>query len=435
MSVHKQSIQQTRMSRHSMTLAWFVCGLAALFYCYEYLLRIQQSVMMPQLMAYFHASAEQIGILSAMYYYAYTPLQLVVAVLTDYYGSRKMLLFALFNCVVGCFIFAKSHFLWQADTGRLLIGLGSAFAFVATLRLAAMWLPKRYFALFVGLTTSLGMLGAMGGDIGMSWAVERFGWLSVIYIGMGVGLCLVPLFYLFVHENTVTTIHEESRLGWRFYAAGLLKALMQRQILLLGVIGCSMYFSLSVFADMWGIAYIQQLAHLSKVHAASLNALVYLGWLLGAPLHGYCSNFVKDTRWYLCINCLLAASVFFFLLMMAHSVAAISAALFGFGFFASAEVICFVLARDSLPRELTATAIGVLNAWVMLGGLIVLPLIGKSLDQHWTGSIKQGIHVYSVSGYTHAFLGVLCMLLLSAMVTLCLKPHDTSQQHQLKEVT
>ena len=120
--------------------------------------------------------------------------------------------------------------------------------------------------------------------------------------------------------------------------------------------------------------------------------------------------------------------------MMAHSVVAISAALFGFGFFASAEVICFMLAKDSLPKELTATAIGVLNAWVMLGGLIVLPLIGKSLDQHWAGSIKQGIHVYSVSGYTHAFLGVLCMLLLSAMISLYLKPYNTSQQHQLKEI-
>ena len=86
-------------------LAWLICGLAAFFYCYEYLLRIQQSVMIPELMVDFHVTAKDIGFLSAMYYYLYTPLQLVVAFLTDYYGSRKILLVALSSCVLGTALF------------------------------------------------------------------------------------------------------------------------------------------------------------------------------------------------------------------------------------------------------------------------------------------------------------------------------------------
>jgi MFS family permease len=44
---------------------------------------------------------------------------------------------------------------------RLMQGFGSAFAFVGTMYLATQWFPRRKIALLSGLTTSLGMLGAI----------------------------------------------------------------------------------------------------------------------------------------------------------------------------------------------------------------------------------------------------------------------------------
>tara|TARA_B100001093_G_scaffold291687_1_gene278432 strand:+ start:469 stop:1632 length:1164 start_codon:yes stop_codon:yes gene_type:complete len=387
--------------------------------------------MVPQLMAHFHASAKEIGFLSAMYYYAYTPLQLVVAVLTDFYGSRRMLLFALVNCVIGCFIFASSHLLWQADTGRLFIGVGSAFAFVATLRLAAMWLPKKHFMIFIGLTTSLGMVGAMVGDVGMSWAVKHWGWLSVVYISLGVGLLLIPLFYFFIAENPESEgLGEAKALGLGDYCIELGRAMIHPQLIMLGVIGASLYFSLSVFADMWGIPYLQQTSHLSKIHAASMNAIVYLAWLIGAPLHGWLSGYFKDLRWYLLASCALTAACFFVLLQGVSSVNGLGVLLFAFGFFASAEVICLALAKECLPKQFTATAIGVLNCFIMLGGLVLLPVIGMSLDQHWTGQLDHGVRIYSSLAFYHALFPVFIMLLVSMVVALFINVKSaTSNYH------
>ena len=76
-------------------LGWIICVIGALFYFYEYLLRIEPSVMMPNLMSTFGISAGLLGLIIALYYYAYTPLQLVVGVLIDKYGSRLTLLFAI----------------------------------------------------------------------------------------------------------------------------------------------------------------------------------------------------------------------------------------------------------------------------------------------------------------------------------------------------
>lgn len=41
-------------NKSSYRMAWLVCALAAIFYCYEYLLRISPSVMSQQLMQAYH---------------------------------------------------------------------------------------------------------------------------------------------------------------------------------------------------------------------------------------------------------------------------------------------------------------------------------------------------------------------------------------------
>ena len=45
------------------------------------------------------------------------------------------------------------------------MGIGSAFTFIGTLKLAALWLPREHFALFAGITTALGTIGAILADV------------------------------------------------------------------------------------------------------------------------------------------------------------------------------------------------------------------------------------------------------------------------------
>src|SRR5476649_2578638 len=76
-------------------LPWIICGLAAAFYCYEYLLRITPGLMVPELQKAFsvhgdYLDATLIGHLSAFYYYAYTPMQLPVGLFMDRYGPRRI---------------------------------------------------------------------------------------------------------------------------------------------------------------------------------------------------------------------------------------------------------------------------------------------------------------------------------------------------------
>jgi len=61
-----------------------ICTIGALFYCYEFVLRIIPGALQSELSAAFgHISAAAFGQLSAFYYFAYSPMQMPVGMLMD----------------------------------------------------------------------------------------------------------------------------------------------------------------------------------------------------------------------------------------------------------------------------------------------------------------------------------------------------------------
>ena len=74
-----------KLTKSELISAWSMIIICAIFYCYEYFLRISPGVMIDQLMAYFNVDAKQIGDIQQAYFYAYTPMQLIVGILVDRY--------------------------------------------------------------------------------------------------------------------------------------------------------------------------------------------------------------------------------------------------------------------------------------------------------------------------------------------------------------
>ena len=189
--IHKTSI-----------LAFTVITVGALFYCYEFVLRIIPGALQSELSAAFgHISASSIGVLSAFYYFAYSPMQLPVGVLMDRFGPRRLLIFACFCCTLGSWMFTFTNIIWLAGAGRFLVGFGSSFAFVGVLTLTVNWLPKKYFSLLVGLITTLGMLGLVYGEVKITSIALNFGWDHVLYLMVVIGAILTLLTFIFVSDG------------------------------------------------------------------------------------------------------------------------------------------------------------------------------------------------------------------------------------------
>jgi MFS family permease len=371
------------------------------------MLRIEPSVMIPELMRQFSVTAASFGLITALYYYAYTPMQLVVGVLIDRYGTRLIITLAVAFCALGSFLFGTSSLVYLAGAGRFLIGFGSAFAFVGVLKLAAEWLPKHHFALFAGFAVALGMVGAMVGDVELSILVHQIGWRHTLHIGTSIGIILIPIIWLLVRDTPKwREKHAGSNTSFSDTFTGLWLMIKNPQMWFAGIIGCAFFLSLAVFAELWGIPFIRGIYHLPQNQSAFVCSLVFAGWLIGAPFNGWLSDKSKTRKLPLIIGGILSLLIISIIIFKPLNISLhlLYILVFLFGFFSSVQIICFAVSRENNPTHVAATAVAFTNFLIMLGGMVFQPLVGKLLDIGWLGQMERGVRIYSAADYQHALL-------------------------------
>lgn len=421
-----KDISLSRFSVNAKYLPWIMCGLAAIYYCYEYFLRISPSVMTPELMRTYNLDGAEVGSLAAFYYHAYVPMQIIVGLLMDRYGPRRLLTFACLLCAIGTYLFACSDNLALAQAGRFMVGFGSAFAFVGAIKLATIWLPPNRFALLSGIIMCLGMIGGMSGDFLLRAMVDSMGWQTASYVSAVAGMVLTMILWSVIRDkNPANTQSHHETLSFKELLLNLWGIIKNSQIWLNGFVGLMLNLALALFAELWGISYLEQGQGLSKMVAAGANSMVFLGWAIGAPFWGWFSDRIEKRRAPI-ITASAVAIVFICILLYTPnlSVAIIYALLFGMGFMCSSQILTFAVAHEISPLKITATAIALTNMLVMVGGSIFQPLTGLLLDLFWTGTMVEGARVYSTGAYQAALTVLpICFLLAIVMMLFIKETH------------
>lgn len=372
------SIQRIKQSS---SLGWIICALGAIFYSYEYLLRIAPSAMEDALRLHFSLSATGFGFLSAVYYYAYVPMQLPVGILMDRYGPKKLLTFGCFLCALGSLLFTDTMLSSVSAIGRFMVGMGSAFAFVGVLKLATMWLPENKLAMVAGMTSALGTIGAMVGDNVIVASVKNIGWQPFMNWSAYIGflLCFALWFGVADHPKHVFNGPESENMSKKFKDLALI--IKNKQIWINGFYGCMVYLPTTVFAELWGISYLRHAHNLSDTQAAFANSLLFFGFMIGAPTMGLISDRIRRRKPTMIVGASGAAIMMSLVLYMPNlSEHALYACIFILGLFYSAQTIVFVVGRELSPAQASGTAIALTNMIVMIGAMVLQPLVGKLLD-------------------------------------------------------
>lgn len=400
------SLETKTSPRFPSWYGWLICSLAAVFYCYEYLLRISPSAMVPELMSTFGVSAASIGLLSTYYFLAYTPMQFPVGVMMDKYGPRRILTLAILSCAIGTALMGLSMSFEAALVGRFLIGFGSAFAFVGVLKLATLWLPADRFALIAGLTTTLGMVGAMFGQNILKSMVILTGWQSTVLCFGLIGFSLVPLVWLIVRDAPKKEKNTEIKLSYSQLFQDIAKLFKNRQIWINGLIGGLIILPTTIFAELWGVPFLKLNYGLTEQSAVLGTSMVFLGWAVGSPLMGFISDYLKCRRAPLILGAFAGMIVFSIILYSTNlPVNVVFGLLFLFGVISSSEVIVFAVARESSPESVAGTAVAMTNFLVVCAGPFQW-IVGKILDKVWDGSMIAGQPLYTIENYHSAL--VLC---------------------------
>ncbi len=389
-------------------------AIAATFLCYEMALQVSTSVMTHSLMYDFHINAATLGLVSSFYFYSYAFMQIPVGLLFDHFGVRTLISIAVLFCFLGAILFATTDLVWMIALSRFLMGLGSAFAFVGVLVVAARWFNPMHFALLVGVAQLLAAFGAIFGELPLAHAVNTYGWRHTLYVFafIGIFLSIIAVFFLtnkFPRQNKGECMIPKER----SLKKHLSQVIHKKSSWMIALYAFSGWGPMAVFASLWGVPFLVKGYSITNVQAAIYIMFMWLGMGLGAPFFGWLSDYINRKRVILVIS---SAVGFLVSLIVIYSSTLSSIVLyvllFSMGLASAAHILTFALVKEELPDSCVATGIGFNNMAVVITGALLQPIIGWILVKGWDGVMINNVPSYALSDYRLSlFIVPLCYLI------------------------
>ena len=370
---------------------WIFWGFAAVFFLYEFFVRVMPSVILSDLAVELDATPVALSSALAVYLWVYAPMQLLVGGLFDRFGTKFLIVGASAICGAGCLIFAWGDSLTAVAISRGMAGFGSAFAFVGAVYIATVWFPPSRLALIVGITTAVGILGEVIGQTPMVNAVKDFGWRNVVLTVGWAGIAYAVVLWFVIPRRPAWfqerfTPEDETQIS---ILRGIFRVLVSWPIWGLGLISAILYLPLSVVAAMWGNTFMEKAGGYTAEEASFATIVLALGWLLGSPIMGVLSDRWGSRRLPLMIGSVGGGTAMCVLLWPAMlGYEGLLVFMFIAGLFTSTQVICFAASMEVAPKQLRGTATACCNFIAMMVAAVLQIWIGWVL----TAEVKSPSH-------------------------------------------
>ncbi len=383
---------------------WFVWGVMVTAYMLVFFHRYSMGSMGDFIMKEFGTTAEVIGMIGAMYSWAYMLMQLPAGMLADSIGPRYTAATGMLVTFLGSLIFAYAPTVHMVMLGRFIIGIGVSVIFISTLRIQASWFLPSEFTRMSGLTVFMGKIGALIAETPLVVMIEKYGWRNTSVIIGVASLILAFLIFFFVRNTPQGDKYEHTGVSiWE----GLISALKNKYTWFPMLVFFGIYASFMAFSAQWGNKFLQDVFHISKTAAANYVMASILGHMLGAVTHGSMSDMLKSRRWY------MAFVVGVYSIMYPLIIWGITAGwlqtgwllyliFFLVGFTSAGLIISYTASKEVNMPRFAGIATSIVNMGGFLGSAIARPYFGKILD-HYVAGVSGGVKVYSVSGYVHGF--------------------------------
>jgi MFS family permease len=404
------SSRNNLVTLHSAYLAW---AILSVFYVYQYIMRASLGSMIDDLRRDFALNATEFSTLGAYSLTAYSLLQIPLGILVDRIGVKKLVLWSIFCCTCGCIVFAMANGLPMAQVGRILIGAGSACAFMCALKTVSDNFPHGKRGFLMGITLTLGSLGALANGHYTAIFVEEIGWrqvyLSLSYIGLGIFIAMFLASYKFREIK-----NPNIDLSIKSVLKTIKSSLSQKYVIVYAILALGLYTPFSVMADLWAPAFLQQKYNLG-LNASAISSTMFLGLAVGSLLLPWLCEKYNLLNIGIKVCC---CSIFIILCLILYSeglsLNMLLILLFSLGFFCGAEMMCFTGALRSANVNNSGEIIGFVNTLNMLGGAFLQYSIGFILDYLWYGNVtSDGMRIYSANDY------MIALSTLSVIVGFC----------------
>jgi len=409
-------------NRHSFRWFAFIFGLVA--YAFVNFHRVSLTVLAPSLLETFKISSTNLGFMSSIYFYCYSPMQPICGALTDQWRPRKMFMVFIFIMTLGLLLFAYSPSFLFTYIGRLLIGIGSAGVYVPV-----SWIISKYFSynkrgFLFSIFMLFGNLGSILATSPFARLVNLFGWrIALTKISFFSFLLLVFVWALVKDNNFNNTGQKhinnkdimkenERKVSWFV----ICKKLLSMPIIKYCFFSSISYGAMISLQGLWAIPFLVDIYKMDKYNASNFLIMIPIGIILGlltlSKLND--SKFGKYVYFWVHIS---STAVYLVFTIFTNKIPSILILILFFllGFQYGSVPFLLKMYTLILPKRHYGTALGIVNVFPFLLAALYLSLTGLLFDCFGGG---EGVLNRSLESYKIYFLFLSLSLAISSLASL-----------------
>lgn len=393
-------MSEERTSVHAY-LAW---GGVAIFFLYQYVLRIAPGLVEQELRCAFFMTANDFSTLGSFFMCIYAIVQIPCGVLIDRIGVKRVVLTSILLCLVGNGLLIRGNSLWEAQISRLFMGLGSASGYIGCMKIAADNFPRSNRGFFMGAALTLGLLGPLAGKP-LLILIEATSWRYAFTVLSVIG---VILWFSLVIVMPKEATNYQAVLKWSEIKKSVAHVFNTHAILAYAIMTTCFFSPFSVIADLWGVSFLMNHFNLQRINAASITTLIYVGAAVSSLVVPWLCERYKEYNRGIVYSWLGMAACLIILLYGDLSAFSLILILVLIGIFSSSEILCFGAASHYTTPETSGTTLGIINTFCVMGSACLMQAVGFLLDVKWSGNMdEQGIRLYSSCEYIFSLSSIL----------------------------
>jgi sugar phosphate permease len=374
----------------------FIFAVFAAAHFLSYFFRTANAVIANDLTRDLALSADQLGLMTSLFYASFALIQLPVGSGLDRYGARLVTPALMLASAAGCVVFAIAPSFGAAALGRALIGVGMAGVLMGAIKVFGQWFPSNRVATISGFMVGISSMGSLLASRPLAWLSESVGWRAIFLWGAPVVLLAAAAIALVArnrppasaphppaeHGEGIGLIFRDSRF-WRI-------ALMN--FFLVGVM-------LSV-QGLWGGPYLFDVLGLSKIAAGNILLVMGVGAVTGYFACGWLADrFGSERVSALGIVAFLACQVVFALPGLRPPLPLLTLTYGAMGFAGAFNIVLLAQVRGLFPQHMSGRALTAVN---------MFSFGGTTLIQWWMGVIismfgRDDLGRYPPEAYAAAF--------------------------------
>ena len=396
---------------------WIIFIITSSLFVTSQFYRASNAVIAPLLVRDLAINTEELGLMSASFFYAFALTQIPVGILLDRVGPRRTMTVLSLVAVLGAVIFSWAESFSAGVLGRVLLGIGMACNLMGTLKLLTTWFGPATFATLSGITLSIGTLGNMAATTPLVLLVQGLGWRMAFTLVAGINLVQILILYTVVRDRPPEGVSSGStprfEMRMKDILAGLQMLFAKKDY---WIISCGAFFRYGVFAavqTLWAGPYLINAMGLSPLSAGNLLFLLNIALIVGGPTWGNLSDRILNTRKGVVTGSLLFLSgtiLSLALLPKGAGLPILAFLFFCFGFSAGTANVLFAHIKDLMPLELAGVAMTGINFFTMLGAAVFSQGMGSLMQRFYPAA------ALGISAFRSAFLLCAATLLLAAFL-------------------